>query len=786
MVVVFSVKLIHLPNKMYSKRIMPTRAILFSLLLTLLPLSLYSQVRGVILDAKTRISIQSASVRAYNKDSAMIDGVISDEDGRFVIKAKHVIRLHISYVGYEDRVLENPDGLTGDMGEVLMNEAVMNLETVSVTVALRRTGATKETIMITDSLRKGAISSARLLDKIPGIRTDWITEAVKIGHEGNVPVVVNGQEVEPQYAMSINPKRIKKVEIIRYPTGKYADYPVIVNLELFEDYVGWDIAPRLTAMSSLRHKYTNRENVAGNVTWSMNRWNLYGSAEYGHRHLYDVSAFEKRYGDLYAEQTADIDLYDPNMRSRRHSGMINMGVDYRLTPLHIVSLQTRVDLDKYKEQDDHLLFTGIPGTPSQKFRLSGNSYEAQSSAVRASYKGTISAKMNLTADLLYNHYHVDEERIYRLGEDYLSEKAYRGRKDYFAQSINMAYGVSSKWKLLLDNTFTWRRYVNREKTAHDFSFQSEDLRNRFNAGFEYSSGRRFELSAGSSLLTIRNSERGENRTVSSFIPYLKLYWQPIDFIGLRLDYFNSVDYPTLDQLSTTQWQVDPYMIHKGNPDLKARIMHYAEAQLQLGRLFKLTYMHKISDDDITLFYERMPDGLFVETLTNCKYRHAYLSIEGDYTPAKGLNLTALANYQWYTRYKTPDDKRYGYTYTFDTQLVYALPKAKMNLVSNYYLRYDWLPLLQGREYFQEELLGCGVNRMFFDNKCSATLMFGLPTNLISKRTFREIDIEGYRSVTYGDGRMNSFIVSLNVRYSLGNGKARRYSSETQIEQEKQK
>ncbi|SJL23969.1 carboxypeptidase-like regulatory domain-containing protein [Porphyromonas gingivalis] len=195
------------------------RIILFSLLLTLLPLSVCSQVRGVILDAKTRIPIQSASVRAYD-NSAMVDGVISDEDGRFVIKAKHVIRLHISYMGYEDRVLENPDGLMGDIGEVLMNEAVMSLETVSVTAALRRTGATKETIMITDSLRKGAISSARLLDKIPGIRTDWITEAVKIGHEDNVSVVVNGHEVEPQYAMSINPKRIKKVEIIRYPTGK--------------------------------------------------------------------------------------------------------------------------------------------------------------------------------------------------------------------------------------------------------------------------------------------------------------------------------------------------------------------------------------------------------------------------------------------------------------------------------------------------------------------------------------------------------------------------------------
>lgn len=336
----------------------------------------------------------------------------------------------------------------------------------------------------------------------------------------------------------------------------------------------------------------------------------------------------------------------------------------------------------------------------------------------------------------------------------------------------------------MDNTLIWREYINRGENASTIEYQSTELRNRIDGNAGFRPNDKFEISAGGSLLTVKNSSGGESRTTSSFIPYMKLYWQPISLIDLNLNYYNSVDYPNLDQLSTAQWQIDRFMIHKGNPDLKARIMHYAEVQIQLKKLFKVTYMQKISTNDISLFYERSTDNQFVETLTNSKYNHSYLGIEGDYNLAKGLKMNALISYQWHARYKTSVDKRHGYTYSFDAQLVYATPWANINLMSNYYLRYDWLPLLQGREYAQHEMLGFGINKSFLKNQLPVTLMIGVPTNLISKRTYRQIEIPGYRSTIYGDEGVNSFMISLNIRYNIGNGKARRYSNETTIEQEK--
>lgn len=94
------------------------------------------------------------------------------------------------------------------------------LKDVVVVADMVSRNASKETIFITDSLRKGTVSAIQLLAKLPGITTDWGTDEVNVGKDKNVPIVINGKEVKREYAISLNPKRIKKVEIMRYPAGK--------------------------------------------------------------------------------------------------------------------------------------------------------------------------------------------------------------------------------------------------------------------------------------------------------------------------------------------------------------------------------------------------------------------------------------------------------------------------------------------------------------------------------------------------------------------------------------
>lgn len=139
------------------------------------------------------------------------------------------------------QVTQPADSLQGKRKQAEKNDSVyksLELGELVVTEKRVKRDAERETIFITDSMRKGTVSAAQLLRKVKGVKVDWITESVNVGLDGNVPVVINEHEVDAKHAMSMNPKRIKKVEIIRSPTGRFAGYPIVVNLVLYDDYAG--------------------------------------------------------------------------------------------------------------------------------------------------------------------------------------------------------------------------------------------------------------------------------------------------------------------------------------------------------------------------------------------------------------------------------------------------------------------------------------------------------------------------------------------------------------------
>lgn len=668
-----------------------------------------------------------------------------------------------------------------NLGQIHLNSSFV-LDDVVVYGSLRYKRSDIETIIITDTLRKGINSSAMLLGRLKGIKNDWITETISVGTESNVLVLVNGREVPSNYAMGLKPERIKKVHIIRQPAGKYSGYTVVLDLELFEDYVGLDISPNFSGMLSLKNKHTNREIFSVDGTWSRDRLNFYGTLAYNLKTEYQVSEYEKAYGKVYSEISSPIDLSVPNKQIKQNRGMIHLGSDYRIAMNQYLNLQVQTSKNDVKSESLFNIKSGAPNNLSSATNRAKNDYISEIYVVDFSYKGELSKRWNLNFSLLYNYYKITEKRAYSHSDGYSFERNYEGSKNYLRPYMGMKFEISKGWTLLIDNSLTWRNFTNQEKEENRQIYKSEDLRNRFNLNMKFSPMQRLELSLGTSWLATKDRYNEKKRTTSSLIPYFKLFWQPIKLIEVNLNYYNSIDNPTLEQLSPLKWQVDKMMFHEGNPYLRPRVMHYIEGQIELDKLFKVVLMHKISSNDITQYY--YDKGITIETLTNSEYRHSYVGIEGGWNLGNGFSLSALLNYQWYTRHHSLYDKKKGHTYTIDSQLSYSLPRKGINILASFYLRKDCLPLLQGREYMQEEILLLGVNKLFLNDKLSTTLAFAMPTGLLSKRTFHQIEIPEFRSITYGDSRFNSYVVSLNLRFRIGNNKSKRQSQKSVIEHEK--
>lgn len=654
------------------------------------------------------------------------------------------------------------------------------LKDVVVVADMVSRNASKETIFITDSLRKGTVSAIQLLAKLPGITTDWGTDEVNVGKDKNVPIVINGKEVKREYAISLNPKRIKKVEIMRYPAGKYSDYPVVLNIELADDYKGWDVSAFTRNLYSFRNKHSNREAIGTSFTYTLPKVNLYGSLSFNHRQNYDVSGYEySSMSDLVIKSEA-ADYKKPNISTRNNMGSFSLGADYRLSNNQILSAQAWIERKGTKQNDSFSVFNN-----DKFYELNSlDDFKTDDYTIGLFYKGKFANHLNLSSELIYNRYDIHEDRIYS-EKDNIVLSPYKGNKNYWRYYLSANYYLGNKVSLWADYTQIWKDYSNSDLNENIVLYNSKETRSKLMGAISYQPFRNFNALLGSHLLTVKdeNQLKAVSEKHTSWMPLFKGYWKPVKWMYLQYNYFCDVEYPNLDQLSTVRWQVNDVLWHRGNSELKPRIMHYSEITVNFVNIVKIDYMYKQSKDEIIDYYQQEEDKTY-QTQANCNYSHNYLGMEGDYNLGKGVELSFVANYQWYHRYMKDDTKHFGRTWYLDTQFLWNVPKTKLSFMASYFLRHDKLPLLQGKQYYEEEKLFVGTSYSLLKGKLPISFEVSIPTSMISKKTYTKVSLPNFAYQTYGDNRVNAFVALISVKYSLGKGKTTKLNNSKNLDVEK--
>ena len=654
------------------------------------------------------------------------------------------------------------------------------LKDVVVVADMVSRNASKETIFITDSLRKGTVSAIQLLAKLPGITTDWGTDEVNVGKDKNVPIVINGKEVKREYAISLNPKRIKKVEIMRYPAGKYSDYPVVLNIELADDYKGWDVSTFTRNLYSFRNKHSNREAIGTSFTYTLPKVNLYGSLSFNHRQNYDVSGYEySSMSDLMIKSEA-ADYKKPNISTRNNMGSFSLGADYRLSNNQILSAQAWIERKGTKQNDSFSVFNN-----DKFYELNSlDDFKTDDYTIGLFYKGKFANHLNLSSELIYNRYDIHEDRIYS-EKDNIVLSPYKGNKNYWRYYLSANYYLGNKVSLWADYTHIWKDYSNSDRNEYIVLYNSKETRSKLMGAISYQPFRNFNALLGSHLLTVKdeNQQTAVSEKHTSWMPLFKGYWKPVKWMYLQYNYFCDVEYPNLDQLSTVRWQVNDVLWHRGNSELKPRIMHYSEITVNFVNIVKIDYMYKQSKDEMIDYYLQEDDKTY-QTQANCNYRHNYLGMEGDYNLGNGVELSFVANYQWYHRYMKDDTKHFGRTWYLDTQLLWNVPNTKLSFMASYFLRHDKLPLLQGKQSDEEEKLFVGTSYSLLKGKLPISLEVSIPTSMISKKTYTKVSLPNFAYQIYGDNRVNAFVALISVKYSLGKGKTTKLNNSKNLDMEK--
>jgi hypothetical protein len=746
--------------------------LLFIILLFVFPVALTAQVVSGQVKSVDGEVISFANIALYQKvDSTLLFSTTTNDNGCFEIKVKDSKRcfLRVSFVGYQTKDIEpTKEPLAIALQPLLLGD-------VFVTADKIKKDASSEVFYITDSLREASANTLQLLDKLKGIQIDWMTDAVKIGEYRDVPMMIEGRDVRVEYVRNLNPKRIRRVEVLRYPKGKYGDAPIVLNIILQNSYTGFDMSAHAKGLLSLRSYHSYSSDMGMTFTRATNKWNIYGDAEVNDRRLYEATSYNQIYKD-FAESTVKENFKTPNGSKGLKDLKFSVGMDYKINPKHIISMQTWIDHSNGKDKKTY------EDTAKDLLSRMFDNYRTSNITTGVYYRGSVKEKLYLSGDVTCNFYDVEENKQYSL-LTYNSNLQYDGKKKFYRTNADARYVWNEKLKTTIGYTFTSKNYTNYNHKDAERLFSSEEIRHSAYVSVNVDPLKNLHFVVGSNFLNVHERNDVLSDENFSWMPLAKASWRPFRLISIYANYFCDVQHPNLDQLSVVSYQCNGYLWHQGNPGLKASVMHYMQYRVELKNILQFTYLYKRSSREITSYYNT-EENKVIETLVNGDYIHQYVGLNGDYILAQRIGVNFTTNYQWYKRRKDNYSSwRNGYTWYLDIAASWQV-NSFFTILSGYFLRYDKEPLLQGKKYNQSEQLMMGVQASMPKNRVSIILAMTIPTNAISKRVYNEIDIPDYRYISWSNEKVNNAMIQLSLRYNLGKGKVSKMQNANKSETER--
>lgn len=736
------------------------------------PLTLMAKVISGYVCNMDKEPIPLANVTLCHKsDSLRISSTTTNNEGFFEMDVKDTLNcfLRVSCVGYQPQDVT----ITGTSMNIMLIYYLLNEVVISADLIKR--DASTDVFYITDSLRSGCANTLQLLNRLKGVHVDLATECIKIGEYRDVPIVIDGKDVSAEYVRNINPKRIRKVEILRNPKGKYGDLPIVVNIILNNSYTGFDLGIHAKGMVSLKNKHSRSKDEGLTLSYSKQRWNIYGDAGVKYKRVFEAASYEDSFnGDV--EKTAMEDSKHPNIMDDLKSVNFSVGTDYKISKTHTVSFQALLDKKRHSNESDYNDTTNC--LLSQTFR----NYNTSDITTGFFYRGNIDGKMYLSSDVTFNYYDVKENNNYVL-LDNSSTQLYKGEKNYWRVNAEAKYIWNDILSSTIGYSFTKKDYNNFDRQTNSRLFSSGESRHDTYFSVSYNPSKNFNFILGSNFLNVGETSDNISHWNSSWMPLAKAYWRPLKRLSILMNYFCEKLHPNLDQLSTVTYQRHKFLWQKGNPELKAQILHYLQFRVNLKDIMEITYLYKYSSNEFSPWYYTDEDRA-IETIANGDYIHQYVGFNGDYVLPNNIGINFTANYQWYKRQSAErDSRRNGHTWYLDVTASWSVSK-RVALVSEYFLRYDKEPLLQGKKYGQNEQLMFGAQISVLNNKMSIFAVATIPTKVISKRCYNEILIPKYHYMTWNDDRVNNSIVQVVLRYNISKGKVSKLQYNNNNDKEK--
>ena len=632
-------------------------------------------IKGAIIDETTGQPMEYANIAVYNsKDSSLVTGGITDENGRFEISGMSYGEYYIeaNFIGFKKT---NIDEIILDKDEPLFNSGNIKLSPSAVEIGSVEVVADKAPVEF--KLDKKVVNVSQMINAVGGTAVDVLenTPSVQVDIEGNVslrgssnftvlidgrPSVLGGSDALRQIPSSA----IENIEIITNPSAKYEPDGTagIINLVMKKNSMN-GINGIVNASVGSGEKYR------GDFTlnYRTNKFNFFIGADWrDETNEGGMSSMRESYSNdttTYLNINGDRDFI-------RSGHNFKSGIELFLSPQTTLSVSgelgksenTRNEGGKTNSysipagDDDYFAVTEETSARENDFysgrlnfqhKFNNEGHRIEAMAYYSDEDGTdTEEESEIYAN--ENYIKTDEyaDRVRTLETE--DEKEFRFKLDYtypFSEDGRFEAGLQSRVDKEIEGvqfldydqaTDTWTENPTYSSTT-DFKRDIHAIYSTFSnkmAGIQYMIGLRGELTSRKIL----NTNASETASLDRFdlFPTLHLSYQLLETNEFMASYSKRIDRPNGRDLDPAPSYYNRYTIRYGNPELKPEYTNSYELGYlkRFGRSFvSLDAFRRVTRNKIDRYEELGENDIYYLYTDN---------FDKDYST--GLELTGNINF----------------------------------------------------------------------------------------------------------------------------------------------
>lgn len=764
------------------------KKLLLLLFLNVAFINIYAQekieITGQVKDAKTKGILEFCSISVFNAKDSLITGTVTDNKGFFALSInKGYYHFIINYLGYKTDTTENAAYTENKfVGVFKLEPDLQFLKEVSITTSARDNLVDKDVQIVTEELRKGTSDAKGVLDKLNGVEYDRFNNSINVDNDSKVMILVDGMQKDQEYIKNLPPERLKKIEVIRSPSGRYAleGYSAVINIILKKDYKGQEIALFERAMfdpdSEKKQGIVAQNNSTATYTYVYNKLNIYAKYNADLNNFNILSNTKKEYENGTVIERNAKNNNQRNLNVKELNNNYTLGVDYYLNPKHTISTENSITHkpESYNSTNaEYDVIYSLNGNTINNFSLAKTSSNTRSSYNSLFYEGRIDENNVFNSSFTYSNYsdkyinnytETSLPDIYQNGIDNKnSTKFYVEYLHTFKNKNSVQVGYGNTWEKLF-NTY----YFNTLESTFNFT----DTRHKLYSYYSWQR-KKFNLKFGAAAETSNRNIDGLKRAYLIFQPYTDIQYKPSETINFKLKYRTSGNYPNIAQISPFTSNIDLQSIQTGNPLLKPEVTHKISLQTNvMNGLFSIEPFYHLSNNYITQTGALINDSIFEYNYNNIgNYDH--YGFDSRFTIPFSKNMFLESDFGLTkSSIKYSNNVNTVNNWILSSQFVYVHPKNETVLVLKYQKNLLKYITAQGYNKGDNDFWILLVQQPFLKKRLNVMLLYFLPINFgVDFNQGSYIKTNSYNEIKSNDISFLKNMLLLEINFRINKGKS---------------